>query len=79
LLAEPGVSCHPRTLSLSDHLETLASELDDDTLALDPASAVACTRLLGDPAESPLLNPSLPPESLYSRICRIRSGFTPAA
>lgn len=79
LLAEPGVSCHPRTLSLSDHLEALASELDDDSLALDPASAVACRRLLGDPAESPLLNPSLSLESLSSRISRIRSGFTPAA
>jgi hypothetical protein len=78
LLAEPRAECAPRTLSISDDLEALASELDDDTLALDPASAVACTRLLGDPADSPLLNPSLPPEGLRSRISLIRSGFRPA-
>jgi hypothetical protein len=77
LLAEPRAECAPRTLSISADLEALASELDDDTLTLDPASAVACTRLLSDPGESPLLNPSLPPESLNSCISQIRSGFTP--
>jgi hypothetical protein len=77
LLTEPGLASDSRTRSISDDLEALASELDDDTLALDPASAVACARLLGDPAKSPLLNPSLPPDSLRSRISLIRSGFTP--
>jgi hypothetical protein len=78
LLADPGVACRPFALFVGDDLEALASELDDATLALDHASAVACRRLVCDPAESPLLNPSLPLESLQSRISRIRSGFTPA-
>jgi hypothetical protein len=76
VLAEPVPACRSRTFSLADELEALASELDDDTLALDPASAVACARLLGDPAESPLLNPSLPPDRLRWCVSRVRSGFT---
>ena len=56
-------------------LNALASELDDDTLTLDPACAVACVRLLSDPGQSPLLNPALPPDELRSRISQIRSGF----
>ena len=79
LLAEPDAACAARTLSVSEDLEALASELDDDRLALDPADAVACARLLSDPGVSPLLNPLLPPENLSSRVSRIRSGFTPAA
>ena len=46
---------------------------------LDPACAVDCSRLLGNPEESPLLNLSLPLSSLETRISRIRSGFSPAA
>jgi hypothetical protein len=79
LLAEPGDACASRVGSVAADLESLAAELDDDTLALDPACAVSCSRLLGSPEESPLLNPSMPPENLSSRISRIRSGFTPAA
>src|SRR5262249_42063441 len=75
LLAEPGAACASRVASAGGELEALAAELDDDTLALDPASAVSCARLLRDPRESPLLNPSLPLESLSWRISRIRSGF----
>jgi hypothetical protein len=75
LLAEPGPACASRIASVGRDLEALAAELDDDTLALDPACAVSCARLLGDQAESPLLNPSLPLESLQWRISRIRSGF----
>lgn len=61
----------------SDELEALALELDDAELALDPASAVACVRLLSEFADSPLLNPALPPESLRSRVRQIRAGFSP--
>jgi hypothetical protein len=60
-------------------LEALAVELDDDTLSLDPACAVACARLLSDPEQSPLLNVGLPPEELRSRISQIRSGFVSRA
>ena len=60
-----------------DDLAALASELDDDELAFDPAAAMACTRLLADPYDSPLLDASRPPEELRSRVQQIRSGFGP--
>jgi hypothetical protein len=64
-----------RVMFAADELEALACELEDEQLALDPASAVACMRLLSDVSQSPLLNPALPPELLRSRVRQIRSGF----
>jgi hypothetical protein len=61
----------------AEELEALACELDDHKLELDPASAVACMRLLSEPAQSPLLNLELPPEELRSRVRQIRAGFRP--
>jgi hypothetical protein len=66
-----------RIAAAAAELEALANELDDDDLALDPASAVACWRLLSHVDESPLLNPALPHEELRSRVRQIRSGFHP--
>jgi hypothetical protein len=68
---------NPRLFGVADELEALASELEDDHLVLDPVAAVACTRLLSDVSESPLLNPALPTEELRSRVRQIRAGFTP--
>jgi hypothetical protein len=68
-----------RLIVVAAELDALASELDDDELALDPACAVACARLLSDPERSPLLNPALPQDELRSRVRRIRSGFAPGA
>lgn len=68
-----------RVLSVAAELEALASELEDGDLALDPACAVACLRLLSDFPQSPLLNQALPSEDLRSRIRQIRSGFMPRA
>jgi hypothetical protein len=65
-----------RVASVAHELEALASDLDDESLALDLASAVACMRLLSDLAESPLLDRTRPVEDLRSRVRRIRSGFT---
>lgn len=59
----------------AQELAALAFELEDDELALDPACAVACMRLVTDLTESPLLNPALPPEELRSCVRQIRSGF----
>jgi len=56
-------------------LEALTDELDDSALALDPACAVACMRLLTEPSTSPLLNAALPAELLRSRTHQIRAGF----
>ena len=64
-----------RLLAVADELKALASELEDDELTLEPASAVACVRLLTDIAQSTLLNQALPAEELRSRVRQIRSGF----
>jgi hypothetical protein len=66
-----------RVLAVADELEALASELEENDLALEPAAAVACMRLLSDVAQSPLLNRALPPEDLRSHVRQIRSAFRP--
>lgn len=78
-LADPGEALAGRTREAADELEALASELEDETLALDATCAVACRRLLTETASSPLLNPALPRETLYWRISGIRAGFAPRA
>jgi hypothetical protein len=74
-LADHEPALEARTSTAAEALEALVCELDDSTLGLDPACAVACARLVSDPAQSPLLNPALPPEELLSRVHQIRSGF----
>ena len=74
-LEQTELAYRDRVMLAVEELEALACELEDDELALDPACAVACMRLVSDVSESPLLNPDLPPELLRSRIRQIRSGF----
>ena len=76
VVSQPGPAVVARVHAAAEDLEALASELEDEELALDPACAVACARLVSDPSQSPLLNPALPPEELRSRVRQIRSGFT---
>ena len=76
IVREPGFGCEQRVRVVAGDLEALASELEDEVLRLEPASAVACLRLLTDPALSPLINPALPPEDIRSRVFQIRVGFT---
>jgi hypothetical protein len=45
--------------------------------ALDPAYAVACSRLLNDATTSPLVNPTLPIDEVRSRVLQLRRGFHP--
>jgi len=75
-LPQPGVVSDARVVAAAHELEALATELEDSTLALDPAAAVACMRLLTDLGDSPLLNASFTPEELRSRVRQIRAGFT---
>jgi hypothetical protein len=75
-LVRPGLDCEPRVVAAAAELQALASQLEDEELALDSAGAVACMRLLKDVARSPLPNPALPPEELRSRVRQIRSGFS---
>jgi hypothetical protein len=45
---------------------------------VQPATAVACRRLVTHPVQSPLYNPNLPEEDLAALLLRIRSGITQA-
>jgi hypothetical protein len=60
----------------ADELEALASDLEDDGLALEPLAAVACSRLVSGLYGSSLPNEELSTALLHSRIRQIRSGFT---
>jgi hypothetical protein len=72
-----GYSCSPRLAEAADELRTLASELDDEGLSLDPPCAVRCHQLVNNYADSPLLNKLLSEEDLHVWIRRIRCGFEP--
>jgi hypothetical protein len=76
-LGERDTALRARLAPLEQELESLASDLDDEELALEPGSAVDCRHLLTEVADSPLFNPALPQEDLRSRIRRIRAGFGP--
>ena len=65
----------PRVVANSEELAALSEELVDPLLELDPACAVACSRLLTDDVASPLLNPALPAEDVRPRLLQIRAGF----
>ena len=76
-LNEPLLGSQDRLGALRGELEDLATELDDERLAFDPAAAVLCASMLSDFEESPLLNPRMPDELLRSRLRQIRAGFSP--
>ena len=42
---------------------------------VEPATVVACRRLLTRPVQSPLYNPNLPDEDLAALVFRIRAGI----
>jgi hypothetical protein len=67
---------NPRLAIAADDLAALADELADPELDLDPACAVACSRLLTDSETSPLNNRHLPIEDIRSRVRQIRAGFS---
>jgi hypothetical protein len=70
-----GVDRDGRLSTVLPELEALVADLEDDTLALDPACAVACARLVGDPCRSPLLDQSAAADEVRSQVQRIRRGF----
>ena len=72
---QPDLCADTRIAEFAEPLEELARELEDADLELDPACALACRRLLGDPTVSPLLNRALPHEDVGSSVARIRAGF----
>jgi hypothetical protein len=71
---------NPRVVANADQLACLAEELVDPLLELDPACAVACSRLLLDQGTGgSQIESALPAEDIRSRIVQIRSGFHPQA
>jgi hypothetical protein len=79
LTPAPGYGVAERVALAAEELKSLAAELDDETLSLDPACAVRCDRLLNNYADSPLLNTLLPAQDVQLWIRQIRSGFQPQA
>jgi len=75
MLNEHGSRAADRAASVAEDFEALARELDDDELALDPAAAVACARLLRDPANSLLFDETAYADDVRSRVRQIRTGF----
>jgi hypothetical protein len=65
-----------RVRRFAHELETLARDLVQPDTLMQPASAVACKRLLTHPVESPLYNPRLPADELSLALRRIRAGIS---
>jgi hypothetical protein len=57
-------------------LQSLARELEDAGLALDPVSAVVCARLVDDAGPGGLLQPDVRGQELCARVRAVRSGFS---
>jgi hypothetical protein len=64
-----------RVATFAREFETLARELLRPTARIEPASVVACHRLLTSAVESPLYNPRLPAQDLELALARIRAGI----
>jgi hypothetical protein len=75
LLAQQPPYQPARVQLVEEELATLAEELGDGSLSLDPICAVRCKRLLGDAIASPLLNTDVPADGLRIAITSIRAGF----
>lgn len=78
----PALSRLPGTIYLADRIERVAADLESIARELavpsadvDPASAVACRRLLTDAVGSSLYNPRVPAEDLDLVLRRIRIGI----
>lgn len=72
----PGsIYLRDRVALVANELEALAHELRS-ALHVQPATVVACERLLTRPAESPLYNPCLPADDLKLALRRIRAGLS---
>ena len=64
-----------RLAEVADDLDRLACALEDPERELDPASAMACRRLVSDASVSPLLDTTRAPDELRAVIERILGGF----
>jgi hypothetical protein len=64
-----------RVALVAHELESLARELVSPARSMEPASAVACRRLLTHMTESPLYNPGVPVGDLHAALHQIRAGI----
>ncbi len=67
-----------RVVRHADELDSLARELASPEAQVQPASAVACLRLLTHAPESPLYNGGLPADDLTLALRAIRAGIRPS-
>lgn len=76
--ASPPGSLHlrDRAALVAQELDALARELASPALSVQPATVVACRRLLTRPVDSPLYNPRLPADELRLALRRIRAGIS---
>jgi hypothetical protein len=65
-----------RVIRFAHELEALARDLIQPGTRIQPASAVACRRLLTHAVESPLYNPRVPADELSLTLRRIRAGIS---
>jgi hypothetical protein len=75
----PGYPLNPRVAAVADDLRSLADELEDETLSLEPGCAVLCVQLLKYGDANPLINELITIQELRSRILQVRAGFTSTA
>lgn len=76
---ELGSPTDIRLRAVATELMSLARELEDDELELDPAAAVACSRLMYErDGPGPLFDGMTSAEELRARIQHVRAGFAPA-
>ena len=74
----PGNPNESRLAAVAAELGSLARELEDEALELDPADAVACLRLFREVDRlGPLFDELVPADELRARIRHVRAGFTP--
>ena len=65
-----------RASRFAGQLEALAHELAAPAAQIEPATVVACRRLVTRPVESPLYNPNLTDEDLRALLLRLRAGIS---
>jgi hypothetical protein len=64
-----------RVTKVARELEAIARALLQPTARIEPATVVACHRLLTRAVESPLYNPRLSTDELETALARIRTGL----
>jgi hypothetical protein len=74
-LCLPAPASRAWVRAMADELEGLASELDDERLALDPACAIDCARLVDELQDDRPVEPGLRVQDMRSQVLRIRAGF----